>query len=82
MRVALVTVAPAFKRTADRESVRQAINMWIRTTDEADLHVDADALLRDPTRPTRLLPSYDLGDGLHLSPAGHPALGLAIARRL
>lgn len=82
LRVVLVTIAPAHKRTADREQVRQALNAWIRTTPEADVRVDADALLRDPARPTRLLPSYDLGDGLHLSAAGHRALGLAMSQLL
>jgi lysophospholipase L1-like esterase len=27
--------------------------------------------VRDPGSPTRLLPAYDSGDGLHLNPAGY-----------
>jgi lysophospholipase L1-like esterase len=79
LRVALVTLAPAERRARDRERTRQVVNTWIRTTRIAPIHVDADALLRDPSRPTRLLPSYDLGDGLHLSARGHERLGQAIA---
>jgi lysophospholipase L1-like esterase len=81
-RVVLVTLAPAWKRTPDKERVRQEVNAWIRTAPEIDLRVDADALLRDPNRPTHLLRAYDFGDGLHLSAAGHRALGQAIVTTL
>jgi lysophospholipase L1-like esterase len=82
LRVVLVTLAPAWHRGPALERARQAVNAWLRTTPDADVHVDADGLLRDPARPTHQLPAYDLGDGLHLSPAGHRALGLAIAAAL
>jgi lysophospholipase L1-like esterase len=82
LRVVLVTLAPAEHRASDRERTRQEVNSWIRSTHSAALHIDADALLRDPSRPTRLLPSYDLGDGLHLSALGHRRLGQAIAAAL
>jgi lysophospholipase L1-like esterase len=82
LRVVLVTLAPAERRPADREATRQAVNRWIRSTHVAAQHVDADALLRDPARPTRLLPSYDFGDGLHLSARGHQRLGQALAAAL
>jgi lysophospholipase L1-like esterase len=82
LRVVLLTLLPAHKRTPDREQVRQEVNAWIRTTKAADLVVDAEAVVRDPALPTRLLPSYDWGDGLHLSVAGHRALGAAVAQAL
>jgi lysophospholipase L1-like esterase len=82
LRVVLVTLAPAERRPAAREATRQAVNRWIRRTHVAAQHVDADALLRDPDRPTRLLPSYDFGDGLHLSARGHERLGQALAAAL
>ena len=82
LRVVLVTLAPAWKRTAAKEQVRQQVNAWIRTTPYADLRVDADRLVRDPERPTHLLPAYDFGDGLHLSAAGHRVLGQAIGTAL
>ena len=82
IRVVLLTLLPAHRRAADREAVRQAVNAWIRTTDRVDLVLDAEAVLRDPQSPTRLRPEYDLGDGLHLSVAGHRALGRAVAAAL
>jgi lysophospholipase L1-like esterase len=82
LRVVLVTLVPAWRRPLAREQVRQQVNAWIRTTPDADVRVDADALVRDPTQPTRLLPAYDFGDGLHLSTAGHQVLGQAIATAL
>ncbi|MCU1591701.1 MAG: lipolytic protein family [Frankiales bacterium] len=79
LRVVLLTLAPAWHRPAPEEAVRQAVNAWLRTTAEADIRVDADRLLRDPRHPTHLLAAYDLGDGLHLSAAGHRAVGEAVA---
>ena len=82
LRVVLVTFAPAWKRPPAAEQVRQQVNDWIRTTHAADVRVDADKLLRDPTRPTHLRPAYDFGDGLHLSAAGQRVLGEAVAAAL
>jgi lysophospholipase L1-like esterase len=82
LRVVLLTLTPAHRRTADKESIRIEVNQWIRSTKGADGVIDADALLRDPSQPNRLLPSYDLGDGLHLSVDGHRALGGAVADAL
>jgi lysophospholipase L1-like esterase len=79
MRVVLVTLAPAWRRPATAERVRQEINDWIRITPDAAGRLDADLLLRDPKHPTHLRPSYDRGDGLHLSALGHDVLGKAIA---
>jgi lysophospholipase L1-like esterase len=64
--------------TPDKETVRQAVNGWIRTSGELDGVIDFEAAVRDPARPARLLPAYDDGDHLHLTPAGHRALGEAI----
>ncbi|MDX6198771.1 MAG: hypothetical protein QOJ79_1922 [Actinomycetota bacterium] len=82
LRVVLVTLPPAWKRSADKEQLRQQVNQWIRTTREADAYVDADTLLRDPARPTHLRAVYDFGDGLHISAAGHRVLGQAIGTAL
>lgn len=78
LRVVLVTLAPAARRPAAREKVRQEVNDWIRTTTAADARLDADALLRDPANPLQVRPAYDLGDGLHLSAAGHRVIGEAM----
>ena len=39
---------------------------------------DFDQALRDPAHPTRMLPSYDCGDGLHPSDLGYNKIGDAI----
>jgi lysophospholipase L1-like esterase len=80
--VVLVTLPPAHRRTAQAEASRQEVNARIRATSTADAVLDADRVLRDPAQPTRLLPAYDVGDGLHLSAAGQRALGLAAAELL
>ncbi|MBM0105379.1 hypothetical protein JM946_11500 [Steroidobacter sp. S1-65] len=68
--------------TPENEAKRQAVNHWIRTTREFDAVVDYDLALRDPADPTRMLPAYDTGDGLHPNDAGHAALARAIAHTL
>lgn len=79
LQVVLGTVPPAHRRPPAQEAVRLAVDRWVRTTRAADAVLDADAVLRDPARPGRLLAAYDLGDGLHLSERGHRALGDAAA---
>jgi lysophospholipase L1-like esterase len=64
--------------TPEKESVRQAVNAWVRTSGEFDAVLDFDAALRDPGRPSRLLPAYDSGDHLHPNDAGHRAMGEAV----
>jgi lysophospholipase L1-like esterase len=63
--------------TPERETVRQKVNDWIRGSGEFDGVVDLDAVLRDPRRPTQLLPAYDSGDHLHPNNAGCIAEGNA-----
>jgi lysophospholipase L1-like esterase len=61
-----------------KERVRQAVNRWIRESAQFDAVVDFDALLRDPARPSRLLPAYDSGDHLHPGDVGAKAMAQAI----
>ena len=68
--------------TPEKESVRQKVNTWILSSGEFDGVVDFDAVLRDPSHPTQLLPSYDSGDHLHPNNAGCRAEGDAIALAL
>lgn len=63
---------------AEKEGVRQKVNQWILQSGEFDGVVDLDAVLLDPSHPTRLLPSYDSGDHLHPNNAGCRAEGEAI----
>ena len=56
--------------TPEREAVRQKVNAWILGSGEFDGVVDLDAVLRDPSHRTQLLPAYDSGDHLHPNDAG------------
>jgi lysophospholipase L1-like esterase len=82
LRVVLVTIPPADERTPLAQAARREVNAWVRSGVAADVVVDADAVLRDPADPERLASAFDHGDGLHLSPAGHRALGEAVAEAL
>ncbi|UVW27576.1 SGNH/GDSL hydrolase family protein [Massilia sp. H6] len=62
----------------EKDMVRQAVNSWIRTHDEFDAILDIDRIMRDPARPSRLLPAYDSGDHLHPNDLGYRAMGSAV----
>ena len=68
--------------SAAKESKRQAVNHWIRTSGEYDAVIDFDAVLRDLNDPTRLRSdaeiTYDSGDHLHPNDAGYQAMANAI----
>ncbi len=83
------TTNPAFENSAfegfvesfytpEREASRQKVNAWILNSGEFDVVVDLDKVLRDPARPTQLLPAYDSGDHLHPNNAGCAAEGTAV----
>jgi lysophospholipase L1-like esterase len=67
--------------TPELEAVRQRINAAVRTGRVFDAVADFDAAVRDPDRPSRMLPAHDSGDGLHPNPSGHAALAAAVDRR-
>lgn len=60
------------------ETMRQAVNHWIRTTKELDGVADFDRTVRDPAHPARILPAYDSGDHLHPNTAGLRAMAESI----
>jgi lysophospholipase L1-like esterase len=62
----------------EKEAVRQAVNNWIRSSDEFDGVIDFDRAVRDPAHPTRMLPAYDSGDHLHPNDLGMQAMANAI----
>jgi lysophospholipase L1-like esterase len=64
--------------TPERERARVEVNDWIRRSGAFDAVVDFDEALRDPTRPTRLLPAYAAADHLHVNDAGNVAQGYAV----
>ncbi len=81
LRAYAATITPfggSFYYTAPHESVRQTVNAWFRTNTVYDGVIDADARVRNPTAPTKLLSAYDSGDGLHLNPVGYRAIAEAI----
>jgi lysophospholipase L1-like esterase len=61
--------------TPARETVRQAVNAWIRDGGAFDAVIDFDKGVRDPEHPARMLPVYDCGDHLHPSDAGYNRMG-------
>lgn len=63
---------------AANEADRQAVNAWIKAPGNFDAVIDFDAVMRDPARPTFMLPAYDSGDGLHPSIAGYRAMADAV----
>ena len=53
------------------ESVRQQVNAWIRTSGEYDAVIDFDRVVRDPSQPTRIIPSItEHGLSVHTNPEG------------
>ena len=58
-----------------RERSRQEVNAALPGI--VDRLVDFDAAVRDPADPRRLNPAYDVGDHLHMNPAGYAALARA-----
>ncbi len=57
-----------------KETIREVLNTWIRTSGAFDGVIDFDASLRDPANPTQLLAAYDSGDHLHPNDAGYQAM--------
>jgi lysophospholipase L1-like esterase len=60
------------------DDVRQALNKWIRTSNQIDGFIDFDKATRDPANPGTFLPAYDHSDHLHPSDPGYRAMGDAI----
>ena len=60
------------------EEMRQAVNKWIRTTNQLDGIIDFDKVTTDPTHPGMFLPLDDSGDHLHPGDEGYKAMGDSI----
>ena len=61
-----------------KETVRETVNKWIRTSAAFDGIIDFDAVVRDPDHPTRLLPRFASKDHLHPNDAGYKAMADSI----
>jgi len=68
--------------TSVMEEKRQAVNHWIRTSGAYDAVIDFEAVLRDPTHPTRLRADFDSGDHVHPNDQGYRALAEAVDLKL
>ncbi|MEV6314426.1 SGNH/GDSL hydrolase family protein [Streptomyces sp. NPDC051776] len=86
LRMVAATIAPCEGYpdcTPDVDARRTAVNAFIReNTGTFDAVLDFDAVIRDPSRPQRMLPAYDSGDHLHPGDAGLKALADSIDLRL
>jgi lysophospholipase L1-like esterase len=60
------------------ESIRLAVNQWIRTSGAYDAVVDFDAKLRDPQDPKQLNAAYYINDHLHPNDAGYKVMAEAV----
>jgi lysophospholipase L1-like esterase len=68
----------AILHTPAAEEMRQAVNSWIRTSNEFDAVIDFDAVWRDPARHAFIREEYQSGDMLHGNDAGYRALAESI----
>ncbi|RZU42507.1 SGNH/GDSL hydrolase family protein [Edaphobacter modestus] len=64
------------------EAMVQAVNHWIRTSNELDGFVDFEKATQDPANPTVLSSAADSGDHLHPADAGYKSMGNAIDLKL
>jgi len=64
------------------EEIRQAVNKWIRTTNQLDGVIDFDQATQDPTNPATFSSTADSGDHLHPGDAGYKIMGDSINLKL
>jgi lysophospholipase L1-like esterase len=68
----------AFYYSAAGETIRTAVNNWIRTTGLFDGSIDFDAATRDPNNPKKFRTNFTIRDFLHPNDAGYKAMADAI----
>ena len=64
--------------TTEGNTLREAVNNWIRTSGAFDGVADFDKVLLDPANPDQMLPAFDSGDHLHPNDAGYQAIADSI----
>jgi lysophospholipase L1-like esterase len=62
----------------DHEAARRTVNDWIRGSGRFDAVIDLEAAMRDPAKPSSLLPAADTGDHLHPNETGHRMMAEAV----
>ncbi|MFC5742963.1 SGNH/GDSL hydrolase family protein [Dyella tabacisoli] len=81
IKIYLATITPyngASYYDAAGEMKREAVNAFVRSANGADGVLDFDQVVRDPSNPTALLPTYDSGDHLHPNDVGYQAMANSI----
>ena len=68
--------------TPAKESTRQAVNSYLRSSREFDGLLDFDKVLRDPAAPSKLNALYDSGDHIHPNDAGYQAMAASVPLKL
>lgn len=64
--------------TTAGEAKREAVNAWIRHSGAFDGVIDFDKLMRDPSAPLTMNPTFDSGDHLHPNDLGYQTMANAI----
>ena len=64
--------------SAEKEQMREELNLWIRSSKSFDGIADFDKALQNPSDKTRLRPDFDGGDHLHPNDAGDKAIAESI----
>ena len=64
--------------TSQGETMREAVNQWIRSSGAYDAVIDFDAATRDPQNPKQIRPAYNLRDHLHPNDDGYKAMAEAV----
>lgn len=81
VKVYIGTLTPSHRDdigSATKERIRDAVNLWIRTSREPDAVIDFDAMVRNPFAATQFRSEFDSGDHLHPSDRGYKAMGEGI----
>jgi lysophospholipase L1-like esterase len=64
--------------TPAKETTRQAVNSYLRSSHEFDGVLDFDKVLRDPAAPSKLRAEWDSGDHIHPNDAGYQAMAASV----
>ena len=64
--------------TEQGETMREAVNQWIRTSQAFDAVIDFDKAVQDPANPKQIRPAYNIRDHLHPNDDGYKAMAAAV----
>jgi lysophospholipase L1-like esterase len=81
IKVAGATLTPyegAAYYSVEGETLRQAVNQWIRSSGAYDAVIDFDMVTRDATNPKTIRADYNIRDHLHPNDAGYQAMADAV----